>query len=49
MATLTQDDEGDYLMRLRRFCQRKVFSVPVLDFASIGQEDGGNASASINK
>ena len=45
---LTQGAEDDYLMRLRRFYQRKVFSVPVLDFASVGQVDGGNASARLH-
>ena len=40
---LTQGDKGDYFMRLRRFYQKKIFSVPVLDFASVGQKDGGNA------
>ena len=42
---LTQGAEEDYLRKLRRFYHRKVFSVPILDFGSVGQVNGGNAAA----
>ena len=48
LTRLTQGAEDDYLLRLRRFYQRMVFSVPVLDFASVGQKYGGNVSARLH-
>lgn len=44
---LTQGSEDEYLKRLRKLYYRKVFSVPVLDFGSIGQINGGNTVAGL--
>ena len=44
---LTPEAEAEYVRRLRAIFFRKIFRVPVLDFADIGTIDGGNAAGRI--